>query len=357
MAIAFLDAPGPLAFAHRGGAAHAPENSWRAFEHAVGLGYRYLETDLHATADGVLVAFHDKTLTRVCGQDGRVSRLSYAELSAARINGTEQIPVLEDLLTAWPDIRFNLDVKDVPAIAPLPDVLRRTNAWDRVCLVSFSASRLRATRRALGHPVCMAASPLGTAVVRFGGPRGRHDKRGPGRGQGPVTKERGLEPSGGSRGVAPPGQQGTGTALALLPRFPRLVVTRTMSKAFALAGARVGYLAAEQGVVDALLLVRLPYHLSAQTQAVARAALAHADGLLATVADLRAERDALVDWLRGRGLTAADSDANFVLFGRFGDSHAVWQGMLDRGVLVREVGPPGWLRVSIGTPAEMAAFR
>src|SRR5215471_10527084 len=178
MAIAFLDAPGPLAFAHRGGAAHAPENSWRAFEHAVGLGYRYLETDLQATADGVLVAFHDKTLTRVCGQDGRVRRLSYAELSAARIDGTEPIPVLEDLLTAWPGIRFNLDVKDVPAIAPLPEVLRRTNAWDRVCLVSFSASRLRATRRALGRPVCMAASPLGTAAVRFGGPRGRHDKRG-----------------------------------------------------------------------------------------------------------------------------------------------------------------------------------
>jgi histidinol-phosphate aminotransferase len=148
-----------------------------------------------------------------------------------------------------------------------------------------------------------------------------------------------------------------GTALALLPRFGRLVVTRTMSKAFALAGARVGYLAADPAVIDALLLVRLPYHLSAQTQATARAALAHAGGLLATVADLRAERDSLVGWLRGRGLAAADSDANFVLFGRFGDSRAIWQGLLDRGVLVREVGPPGWLRVSIGTPAEMAAFR
>jgi glycerophosphoryl diester phosphodiesterase len=180
MATAFLDAPGPLAFAHRGGAAHAPENSWRAFEHAVGLGYRYLETDLQATADGVLVAFHDRTLTRVCGRDGRVCRLSYAELSAARISGTEPIPVLADLLAAWPDVRFNLDVKDVPAIAPLPEVLRRTNAWDRVCLVSFSASRLRATRRALGRPVCMAASPLGTAMVRFG-PRGRTDQPGPGR--------------------------------------------------------------------------------------------------------------------------------------------------------------------------------
>jgi glycerophosphoryl diester phosphodiesterase len=184
MATAFLNAPGPLAFAHRGGAAHAPENSWRAFEHAVGLGYRYLETDLQATADGVLVTFHDKTLTRVCGQDGQVRRLSHAELSAARIDGTEPIPLLEELLAAWPDVRFNLDVKDVPAIAPLPEVLRRTNAWDRVCLVSFSASRLRATRRALGRPVCMAASPLGTAVVRFGGPRGRRDRPGPGQ-QGP----------------------------------------------------------------------------------------------------------------------------------------------------------------------------
>src|SRR5262249_54209989 len=152
MATAFLNAPGPLAFAHRGGAAHAPENSWRAFEHAVSLGYRYLETDLQATADGVLAAFPDRTLTGVCGQDGRVCRLSHAELAAARIAGTEPIPLLEDLLGAWPDVRFNLDVKDVPAIAPLPEVLRRTNAWDRVCVVAFSASRLPATRPALGLP-------------------------------------------------------------------------------------------------------------------------------------------------------------------------------------------------------------
>src|SRR5262245_102039 len=152
-------------------------------------------------------------------------------------------------------------------------------------------------------------------------------------------------------------RQGAGTALALLPRYARLVVTRTMSKAFALAGARVGYLAADPAVVDALLLVRLPYHLSAQTQAIARAVLAHAPELLATVASLRAERDSLVGWLRGRGLAAAASDANFVLFGGFGDSGAVWQGLLDHGVLVRETGPPGWLRVSIGTPAETVAFR
>ena len=148
-----------------------------------------------------------------------------------------------------------------------------------------------------------------------------------------------------------------GTALALMPRYPRLVVTRTMSKAFALAGARVGYLAASPEVVEALLLVRLPYHLSTLTQAVARAALAHQRDLLATVDSLRVQRDDLVQWLRGRGLAAADSDANFVLFGEFSDSRAVWQGLLDRGVLVREVGPPGWLRVSIGLPAEMKAFR
>ena len=110
-------------------------------------------------------------------------------------------------------------------------------------------------------------------------------------------------------------------------------------------------------VQQALQIVRLPYHLSAVTQAVARVALAHAEELLATVAVLRDERDELVRWLRSRGLAAADSDTNFVLFGKFGDRRAVWQGLLDRGVLIREVGPPDWLRVSVGTADEMAAFR
>jgi histidinol-phosphate aminotransferase len=150
---------------------------------------------------------------------------------------------------------------------------------------------------------------------------------------------------------------GTPSALALLPSNPRLVVTRTMSKAFALAGGRLGYLAAESAVVDAMRIVCLPYHLSAVSQAVARVALANADELLARVAELRAERDATVDWLRSLGLRAADSDANFVLFGELDDRHAVWQHLLDRGVLIRETGPEGWLRVSIGTPEEMAAFR
>jgi histidinol-phosphate aminotransferase len=103
-------------------------------------------------------------------------------------------------------------------------------------------------------------------------------------------------------------------------------------------------------------VVRLPYHLSAVTQAVARVALRHAEELLARVDDLRAERDETVTWLRGRGLEVADSDANYVLFGRFADRHAVWQGLLDRGVLIRETGPEGWLRVSVGTPAEMTTF-
>jgi histidinol-phosphate aminotransferase len=152
-------------------------------------------------------------------------------------------------------------------------------------------------------------------------------------------------------------REGTPSALSLLPTHPHLAVTRTMSKAFALAGARVGYLAADPAVVDALRIVRLPYHLSAVTQATAVAAVTHADELLGRVAELRAERDRTVDWLREQGMQVADSDANFVLFGRFADRHAVWQGLLDRGVLIRETGPDGWLRVSVGTTTEMTAFK
>jgi histidinol-phosphate aminotransferase len=152
-------------------------------------------------------------------------------------------------------------------------------------------------------------------------------------------------------------RDGTPSALTLLPGRERLVVCRTMSKAFAAAGTRLGYLAADPAVPDALLRVRLPYHLSTVTQAVARTALAHTEELLSSVQALRAERDAVVTWLRGRGLTAADSDANFVLFGTFEDRHKVWQALLDRSVLIRETGPAGWLRVSVGTPQEMSAFR
>jgi glycerophosphoryl diester phosphodiesterase len=163
----YLDFPRPIAFAHRGGAGHFPENSWRAFEHAVSLGYAYLETDVHATADGALVAFHDKTLDRVTDASGAIAALPYREVAAARVGGTEPIPLLADLLGAWPGIRFNIDVKDAPAIGPLAQVLSRTAAWDRVCITSFSALRLQRARRALGRPVCMATSPAGIGAVRL----------------------------------------------------------------------------------------------------------------------------------------------------------------------------------------------
>ena len=151
-------------------------------------------------------------------------------------------------------------------------------------------------------------------------------------------------------------RDGTPTSLELLERYPLLLVTRTMSKAFALAGGRVGYVAAASQVIDALRIVRLPYHLSAVTQAVARVALTYADELLARVDELRATRDELLARLGGLGLDVAASDSNFILFGRFDDRHAVWQGLLDRGVLVRETGPREWLRVSVGTPTETETF-
>ncbi|MGK5684560.1 histidinol-phosphate transaminase [Actinoplanes sp. URMC 104] len=149
---------------------------------------------------------------------------------------------------------------------------------------------------------------------------------------------------------------GTPSALALLPGHPRLVVSRTMSKAFGFAGGRLGYLAADPAVVDAVQLVRLPYHLSALTQAAARAALAQRDALLATVEVIKQQRDRIVATLRERGMRVADSDANFVLFEVGGDQRVAWQRLLDRGVLIRDVGLPGWLRVTAGTPAETDAF-
>ena len=147
------------------------------------------------------------------------------------------------------------------------------------------------------------------------------------------------------------------SSLALLARFGRLIVTRTMSKAFALAGGRVGYLAAAPAVVDACRIVRLPYHMSAQTQAIARVALAHRGEMLAQVQALREECQGMQEWMRRAGLEVVPSQSNFILFGRFADRHGVWQEILDAGVLVREVGPEGFLRLNAGTPDEMRAFR
>ena len=150
---------------------------------------------------------------------------------------------------------------------------------------------------------------------------------------------------------------GVPSAVSLVDAHPRLIVTRTMSKAFGFAGARLGYLMAHPDVVDALRIVRLPYHLSSLTQAVALTALRHADELQAQVQLLRAERNAIVDWLQGEGYETTPSDANFVMYGKFTDRHATWQALVDEGVLVREVGPEGFLRVSIGTAAEMERFK
>jgi histidinol-phosphate aminotransferase len=149
---------------------------------------------------------------------------------------------------------------------------------------------------------------------------------------------------------------GTPSALTLLEGRPRLVVTRTMSKAFAFAGGRLGYLAADPALVDALRLVRLPYHLSAPTQAIALGALAHADQMLGTVEAIKAQRDRMVSRLAGLGYAPVASDANFVLFGGLVDAAATWRALLDRGVLVRDVGIPHYLRVTAGTPAETDAF-
>lgn len=151
-------------------------------------------------------------------------------------------------------------------------------------------------------------------------------------------------------------RSGTPSALGLLAGHPRLVVTRTMSKAFGFAGGRLGYLAADPAVVEAVQLVRLPYHLSALTQAAARAALAHRESLLATVAAIKQQRDRIVSGLRERGFLVADSDANFVLFATGGDQRVIWRALLDRGVLVRDAGLDGWLRVTAGTAAETDAF-
>jgi len=149
---------------------------------------------------------------------------------------------------------------------------------------------------------------------------------------------------------------GTPSALTLLQGRGRLVVTRTMSKAFALAGGRLGYLAADAELTQALRLVRLPYHLSAPTQAVACAALEHADGLLATVEHLKIQRDRIVVDLAEMGLVPVPSDANFVLFGGLVDERATWQALLDQGILIRDVGLAHYLRVTAGTPQETGAF-
>lgn len=162
---AYLDWPGPIPFAHRGGASDAPENTMPAFEHAVRLGYRYLETDVHVTSDNVVVAFHDDDLTRTCGRPGRISELPWREVSAVRVNGSEPIPRLADLVEAFPDARFNIDCKSTAAVEPLADEVTRLGISDRVCLASFNDARLRELRRRLGPDVCTSMATRELAVL------------------------------------------------------------------------------------------------------------------------------------------------------------------------------------------------
>ena len=176
MSFPFLEYGGPIAMAHRGGAKHPDnvgyENSMRAFGHAVGLGYRYLETDVHATRDGVVVAFHDSSLDRVTDRSGLIADLPWSEVSKARIGGHEPIPRLIDLLERWPDVRLNLDVKRANAIGPVTDLLRDAGALDRVCVSSFSQARIDAVRRILGPRLCTGYGSREVAALKFGFGRG-----------------------------------------------------------------------------------------------------------------------------------------------------------------------------------------
>lgn len=162
----FLDHPGVLAFAHRGGAGDWPENTMPAFRHAVALGYRYLETDVHATADGVVVAFHDDSLDRVTDRRGRISDLTWKEVSRARVDGQEPIPLLTDLLEEFPETRINIDPKHDSVLEPLASVLRASAAVSRVCIGAFSDRRLTAIRTLLGPNLCTSAGPRATSRFR-----------------------------------------------------------------------------------------------------------------------------------------------------------------------------------------------
>lgn len=161
----FLDHIGPIAFAHRGGASAAPENTLKAFQDAVDLGYRYVETDVHATSDGILVAFHDNDLSRTCGVDKKISEVTWHELRTVRVNGSDPIPLLADILGTWPELRVNIDCKSEGALQPLVETMRTMDCLDRVCIGSFSDSRMNRIRQALGSGLCSSMPPREVAKM------------------------------------------------------------------------------------------------------------------------------------------------------------------------------------------------
>lgn len=169
----YLQHSGPIPFAHRGGASAAAENTMSAFADAVALGYRYVETDVHATKDGRLVAFHDPDLERTCGIKANIADLTWEELSRARVSGQEPIPLLSELLTAWPNLFVNIDCKSDNALGPLIAALREHDCLERVCLGSFSDARLDALRTEFGGAACTSMGPRDVAKFLAGSIVGR----------------------------------------------------------------------------------------------------------------------------------------------------------------------------------------
>ncbi|MFJ6845508.1 glycerophosphodiester phosphodiesterase [Streptomyces griseoluteus] len=163
----YLDHPGPIPFAHRGGAAEGVENTVAQFRRAVGLGYRYIETDVHLTADGTLVAFHDDSLDRVTDGTGRVADLPWAEVRQARVGGREPVPLFAELLETFPEVRWNVDVKAEAALLPFLELVGRRDAWDRVCLGSFSEARVRRAQRLAGPRLATSLGTLGVLGLRL----------------------------------------------------------------------------------------------------------------------------------------------------------------------------------------------
>lgn len=162
----YLEHDGVLAFAHRGGALEAPENTMKAFQYAANLGYRYLETDAYASRDGTLISFHDDKLDRVTDRTGKIETLSIAELREAKIEGREPIPLLEELLAAWPDMKINIDPKHDAAVAPLIALIKRMGVEDRVGIGSFSDKRLKQIYDAFDGRVCVSLGPVGVTKLK-----------------------------------------------------------------------------------------------------------------------------------------------------------------------------------------------
>ncbi|MET9846214.1 glycerophosphodiester phosphodiesterase [Streptomyces ossamyceticus] len=163
----YLDHPGPIAFAHRGGAADGLENTTAQFRRAVESGYRYIETDVHATLDGKLVAFHDATLDRVTDGSGRIADLPWKEVGHARVAGVEPVPLFEELLETFPDVRWNVDVKAESALHPLLNLIARTDTWDRVCVGSFSEPRVARAQRLAGPRLATSYGTGGVLGLRL----------------------------------------------------------------------------------------------------------------------------------------------------------------------------------------------